>query len=115
MGTPDFSVPALEALLNTSSSNDWQVVAVVTQPDRPSGRGRKRTPPPVKIVAEAAGLPVLQPEKLRRSAVDELEVYQADLIVVAAFGQILRKRVLNMPPHGCINIHASLLPRWRGY
>lgn len=114
MGTPDFSVPALKALLNTSSSDGWRVVAVVTQPDRPSGRGKKLTPPPVKMVAEAAGLSVLQPEKLRRSAAEELATYQPDLVVVAAFGQILRKRVLNMPPYGCINIHASLLPRWRG-
>jgi methionyl-tRNA formyltransferase len=114
MGTPDFAVPALNALIETAGPETWQVVAVVTQPDRPSGRGKKLTPPPVKERAQAAGLPVLQPEKLRRDVVEQLAAFQPDLIVVAAFGQILRKRLLNLPPHGCLNIHASLLPRWRG-
>ena len=111
MGTPDFAVPSLEALLDS----DYQVVAVVTQPDRPRGRGKKVTPPPVKVTAQQAGVPVLQPETLRTAeAVAELTALAPDLIVVAAFGQILRPDVLNLPRHGCINVHASLLPRWRG-
>jgi len=114
MGTPDFSVPALTALIETTGPETWQVAAVVTQPDRPSGRGKKLTPPPVKECAMAAGIPVLQPEKLRRDVVEQLAAFQPDVIIVAAFGQILRKRLLNLPPHGCVNIHASLLPRWRG-
>ena len=114
MGTPDFAVPALQALVKTSGQAAWHVVAVVTQPDRLSGRGKKLTPPPVKVAAQAANIPVLQPEKLRRDVVAQLATYAPDVIVVAAFGQILRKRLLNLPPRGCINIHASLLPRWRG-
>ncbi len=111
MGTPDFAVPALSALID----NSHNVVGVVTQPDRRSGRGKKITPPPVKVVAEAAGLPVLQPESLKNEA-DQQALFDLapDLIVVAAFGQILKKEVLDFPQHGCINIHASLLPRWRG-
>jgi methionyl-tRNA formyltransferase len=115
MGTPDFAVPSLEALLAAQSAGaDWQVVGVITQPDRPSGRGKQLTPPPVKLAAHAAGVPVLQPEKLRGEAVDALAALAPEVIIVAAFGQILRKSVLNLPPHGCINGHASLLPRWRG-
>lgn len=114
MGTPDFAVPPLNALIETTGPETWQVVAVVTQPDRPSGRGKKLTSPPVKERAQAAGIPVLQPEKLRRDEVEQLATFQPDLMVVAAFGQILRKRLLKLPPYGCINIHASLLPRWRG-
>jgi len=115
MGTPDFAVPPLNALIKSASENDWEVVAVVTQPDRPKGRGKRLTPPPVKIAAEAAGMKVLQPPTLRtEEAVDELAVLQPDVIIVAAFGQILQQNVLDMPPHGCLNIHASLLPRWRG-
>lgn len=114
MGTPDFAVPALDALIETAGAQTWQVVAVVTQPDRPSGRGKKLTPPPVKERAETAGIPVFQPEKLGRDEVEQLVVFRPDLVVVAAFGQILRKRLLSLPPYGCLNIHASLLPRWRG-
>ncbi|MBN1995741.1 MAG: methionyl-tRNA formyltransferase [Anaerolineae bacterium] len=115
MGTPDFAVPALKALITSAKKEPWNVVAVVTQPDRPSGRGRRLTPPPVKMVAEQAGLKVLQPSTLKsEEAVAKLAALKPGLIVVAAFGQILRKNVLALPPHGCINIHASLLPRWRG-
>lgn len=110
MGTPDFAVPILEALIATQ-----QVVGVVTQPDRPSGRGNHLQPPPVKRVAEAAGLPVYQPKSLRKpEAIAPLRDWQPDAIVVAAFGQILRPHVLDLPPLGCLNVHASLLPSWRG-
>ncbi len=110
MGTPDFSVPSLQALIETQ-----EVVGVVTQPDRPAGRGRQLRPSPVKVVAEAAGIPVYQPKSLRKkSAAELLREWAPDVIVVAAFGQILRPHVLDLPPHGCLNIHASLLPRWRG-
>lgn len=117
MGTPDFAVPSLRALLNPSpeQAGQWTVVAAVTQPDRPSGRGKKLSPSPVKETALAAGLPVLQPKNLKSEAgVAELDALEPDLIVVAAFGQILPRRVLTLPRFGCINIHASLLPRWRG-
>jgi methionyl-tRNA formyltransferase len=115
MGTPDFAVPALEALINAPVTTDWHVVGVVTQPDRRSGRGKKLKPSPVKMAATEAGIKVLQPETLRsEAAVAELAALEPDLIVVAAFGQILRQNVLTLPPHGCLNIHASLLPRWRG-
>lgn len=115
MGTPDFAVPSLKALINTSSPETWRVGGVVTQPDRPKGRGRILTPPPVKVVAQESNIPVLQPETLKsEAAFAELAALQLDVIVVAAFGQILRKNVLELPPHGCLNIHASLLPRWRG-
>lgn len=111
MGTPDFSVPVLKALIE----NDYEVVAVVTQPDRPVGRKRILTPPPVKVEAEKHGIPIYQPEKIKNS--DELEevlALEPDLIVTAAFGQILPKRLLDAPKHGCINVHASLLPELRG-
>ncbi len=115
MGTPDFAVPSLKALIDTSTQNNWQVVGVVTQPDRPKGRGKKLTSPPVKVAAEAAGVPVFQPQTLKTDeAFAQLAALQPDLIVVAAFGQILRKNVLDLPRHGCLNVHASLLPRWRG-
>jgi methionyl-tRNA formyltransferase len=114
MGTPEFAVPALRGLLAATETHNWQVVVTLTQPDRPKGRGRRLTAPPVKEVARNAEIPVLQPEKLTRSVVAELAAYQPDVIIVAAFGQILRKRVLNLPPYGCLNVHASLLPRWRG-
>ena len=111
MGTPEFSVPSLAMLV----AADYAVVGVVTQPDRPSGRGRKLEPSPVKRFAVEHGLAVLQPETLRASeAVAELAELRPDVIVVAAFGQILRPAVLALPPHGCVNVHASLLPRWRG-
>jgi methionyl-tRNA formyltransferase len=90
-------------------------VGVVTQPDRASGRGRERKPPPVKRLVQELKIPVIQPEKLRQpEAMEQLRLWSPDLIVVAAFGQILRTDVLELPPHGCLNVHASLLPRWRG-
>ncbi|MYL33090.1 methionyl-tRNA formyltransferase [Pontibacillus yanchengensis] len=109
MGTPDFAVPVLQQLL----SNQYNVVAVVTQPDRPKGRKRTFTPPPVKVEAEKHNIPVLQPEKIRKEYQDVL-AYEPDLIVTAAFGQILPKELLDGPQYGCINVHASLLPELRG-
>jgi len=111
MGTPDFAVPCLEALLD----DGYRVVAVVTQPDRPKGRKRVLTPPPVKEAALRHGLRILQPERLRdEGAVREIRELRPDLIVTAAYGQILPKEVLDMPRFGCINVHASLLPKYRG-
>ncbi len=110
MGSPEFSVPILRRL-----TEHYPVVGVVTQPDRPAGRGRALTPPPIKSLADELGLPVIQPERLKEpAAMQHLQSWKPDLIVVAAFGQILRKEVLELPPRGCINVHASLLPRWRG-
>ncbi len=110
MGSPDFSLPTLRALANA-----YKVVGVVTQPDRASGRGRELKAPPVKTLALELGIPVMQPEKLRQpEAMEQLRAWAPDLIVVAAFGQILKKDVLDLPRYGCINVHASLLPRWRG-
>src|SRR5512134_2078708 len=110
MGSPDFALPALKAL-----AEHYDVVGVVTQPDRGSGRGRELKPPPVKTLALELGIPVMQPEKLRLpEAMEQLRAWSPDLIVVAAFGQILKKDVLELPRYGCINVHASLLPRWRG-
>ena len=109
-GTPDFALPTLEALLL-----HHQVVAVVTQPDRPAHRGHRSTPPSIKVRAEAAGLPVVQPARLRDSGWPErLAAYAPDIAVVVAFGQILPKAVLHVPARGSINVHASLLPRYRG-
>jgi methionyl-tRNA formyltransferase len=111
MGTPDFAVPSLRALVTSG----YRVVGVVTQPDRPRGRKRILTPPPVKVAAREWDLPVFQPERLRTpEALEELLAWKPDLIVTAAYGQILPKRCLEMPRHGCINVHASLLPRYRG-
>jgi methionyl-tRNA formyltransferase len=110
MGTPDFAVATLRALAQTHT-----VVGVVTQPDRPAGRGRRLEPPPVKNFAVEAGLPVIQPQRLREpEAMAQLQAWAPELIVVAAFGQILRPAVLDLPPRGCLNVHASLLPRHRG-
>jgi methionyl-tRNA formyltransferase len=110
MGSPEFALPTLEEL-----HRNYKVVGVVTQPDRPSGRGRKPQPCAVKMLAQELKLPVFQPESLRKlSAVTELAKWKPDLIVVAAFGQILPKAVLEMPDKGCLNVHASLLPLWRG-
>lgn len=109
-GTPDFALPTLEALLARH-----RVVAVVTQPDRPAHRGRRLTPPPVKQRAQAAGVPVLQPPRLRDPGwAERLAEFRPDVAVVAAFGQILPKAVLDVPARGSINVHASLLPRYRG-
>ena len=110
MGSPEFAMPALVAL-----ASNYQVVGVVTQPDRPSGRGREITPPPIKILANDLGLPFIQPEKLHQpESKHQLQEWNPDLIIVAAFGQILRREVLDLPKFGCLNVHASLLPRWRG-
>ena len=110
MGSPEFAVPSLKAL-----AENFEVVGVVTQPDKPAGRGQVLTPPPVKTLAQQLGLPFIQPGRLKEpSAMDQLQAWQPDLIVVAAFGQILRPAVLNLPLFGCVNVHASLLPRWRG-
>lgn len=111
MGTPDFAVPSLRVLLEEG----YNVVAVVTQPDRPKGRKRVLTPPPVKEEALKHGLPVYQPERMRREeAIQQVAAYEPDLIVTAAFGQILPRAVLDLPRYGCINVHASLLPKYRG-
>jgi len=111
MGTPDFSVPALKALVEAGH----QVIAVVTQPDKPKGRGKEVQMTPVKIQAMEYGIPVYQPAKVRESSfVEVLQGLEADVYVVIAFGQILPKAVLELPKYGCINIHASLLPKYRG-
>jgi methionyl-tRNA formyltransferase len=112
MGTPEFAVPSLHAL---TQAPDYAVVGVVTQPDRPAGRGRQLIESAVKQTAHRAGIPVIQPEKLREpAALEQLRQWQPEVIVVAAFGQILRPAVLDLPPHGCVNVHGSLLPRHRG-
>jgi methionyl-tRNA formyltransferase len=111
MGTPEFACPTLQTLID----RDEQVVAVVTQPDRPKGRGQRLMPPPVKELARRHAIPVYQPVKVRDPAVIEvLRDLAPDVIVVVAFGQILPKALLEIPPLGCINVHASLLPRYRG-
>jgi len=111
MGTPDFACSSLQGLIDAGC----QVVGVFTQPDRPSGRGRKLTPPPVKVLAEQRQIPVFQPERLRRpEAVEQLRQLAPDLVVVVAYGQLLSAEVLEMPRYGCINVHASLLPKYRG-
>ena len=110
MGSPEFAIPTLEALLE-----HYPVVGVVTQPDRPAGRGRDFRPPPVKILALEAEIPLIQPKKLSDPvAAETLKSWSPDVIVVAAFGQILRSAVLELPQFGSVNVHASLLPRWRG-
>lgn len=111
MGTPEFAVPSLEALL---SSGD-QIVGVVCQPDRPKGRGHQLVAPPVKLVAERAGIPVLQPLKIRTPEfLQALSAWQPDVIAVAAYGRILHTPILQLPPMGCVNVHGSLLPKYRG-
>jgi methionyl-tRNA formyltransferase len=110
-GTPDFSVAPLESLI----ASRHEVIAVYTQPDRPAGRGRKLMPGPVKERALAHGIPVMQPASFRdEGAIDDLASLQPDLMVVVAYGLLLPESVLDIPRLGCINIHASLLPRWRG-
>lgn len=110
-GTPDFSVAPLQALLDS----EHDVIAVYTQPDRPAGRGRKLTASPVKQLALQHDIPVYQPISLRDAdAQEELAALNADIMIVVAYGLILPKAVLEMPQYGCLNIHASLLPRWRG-
>ena len=113
MGTPDFAVPALKALCES----DHEICAVFTQPDKPKGRGYKLMPPPVKELAQSYGIPVFQPESLKRdpaAAVGILSEFCPDVIVVAAYGKILPKEVLELPRYGCVNIHGSLLPDLRG-
>ncbi len=110
MGTPDFAVPSLAALYETE-----EIICVVTQPDRPRGRGQSLKPSPVKIFAQEKNLPILQPQKIKSpESVAELKKFRADLIVVVAFGQILSQEILDLPKFGCVNVHASLLPKYRG-
>ena len=111
MGTPEFAVPSFNALVDAG----YEVVAAFTQPDRPSGRGNKLTACPVKLAAQAKGVPVYQFERIRRKEGREaLEALKPDLFVTAAFGQILSQRLLDIPPMGTVNVHASLLPKYRG-
>jgi methionyl-tRNA formyltransferase len=110
MGSPEFAVSVLRKL-----AAEYQIVGIVTQPDRPAGRGQVLTPPPIKIQADELNLPVIQPRRLSEpDALQQLHLWAPDLIVVVAFGQILKPEVLDLPKFGCINAHASLLPRWRG-
>ena len=111
MGTPDFSVGTLEALIEAGH----EVVLAVTQPDKPKGRGKEMQFPPVKEAALRYGVEVYQPKRIRKDeCVEKLRSYQADIMVVVAFGQILPKEILEMTPYGCVNVHASLLPKYRG-
>lgn len=111
MGTPDFAVPSLERLI----ADGHDIAAVYTQPDKPKNRGMKLTPSPVKEVALAHQIPVVQPQKLREEGVLEtLAAYQPELIVVVAYGKLLPKALIDLPPKGCINVHSSLLPKYRG-
>jgi methionyl-tRNA formyltransferase len=110
-GTPEFAVPSLQMLLDS----EHEVCAVYTQPDRPAGRGRKLQPSPVKELALTAGIPVFQPLTMKTSEdLQQISAFNADLMVVVAYGMILTQAVLDVPKLGCINVHASLLPRWRG-
>ncbi|ROO24628.1 hypothetical protein SAOR_13885 [Salinisphaera orenii MK-B5] len=110
-GTPDFALPSLDAV----AASGHRLTGVLTQPDRPAGRGRRLAASPVKQRALELGVPVQQPERLKRDAdIDALAALAPDLMVVVAYGLILPQRVLDLPTHGCVNVHASLLPRWRG-
>jgi methionyl-tRNA formyltransferase len=110
LGSPEFAVPTLRKL-----NEQFQVVGVITQPDRPAGRGRILTSPPVRLCADELGLPVIQPRKISElDALHQIHTWAPEIIVVAAFGQILRSEVLDLPIYGCVNVHASFLPRWRG-
>jgi methionyl-tRNA formyltransferase len=110
LGSPEFALPSLRSLVDTCN-----VVGVVTQPDRPAGRGRGLKSPPVKLLALELALPIIQPDNIHNStSMAQLSAWGADIIVVAAFGQILKNEVLELTKFGCINVHASLLPRWRG-
>ena len=110
MGTPDFAVPSLAALCDAG----YEVAGVFTQPDKPKGRGKKLAAPPVKEEALRRGIPVYQPVRIRRDGVEDMRALKPDLCVTAAFGQILSEELLNIPPLGCVNVHASLLPKHRG-
>ena len=111
MGTPDFAVPSLERLIQ----DGHEVVLAVTQPDKPKGRGHQLTPPPVKCKALTLNIPVFQPVSMKtEETYEKLAACRPELIVVVAYGRILPQRVLDLPPYGCINVHASLLPRYRG-
>lgn len=111
LGSPEFALPTLEALLNS----EHDLIAVVTQPDRPSGRGHSLAAPPLKQAALARGLPVLQPENVSGpESLKRLRELEPDILIVAAYGQILRQKLLDLPKRGSLNVHASLLPRWRG-
>jgi methionyl-tRNA formyltransferase len=112
-GTPEFALPTLEIVL---AQPDWQVVGVVTQPDRKRERGNKLQPSPVKTLALAHHIPLQQPERIKKSpeTIQWLQTLQADVFVVVAYGQILSPEILNIPPRGCINVHGSLLPKYRG-
>lgn len=113
MGTPEFAVPCLNMLIE--HPEDYTVVCVVTKPDMPKGRSYKLTPPPIKEAALAAGIPVLQPEKVKTDEfINELKSYEPDLFITVAYGKILPQAVLDIPKYGCINVHASLLPKYRG-
>jgi len=110
MGSPEFALPTLRAL-----ADHYPIVGVVTQPDRPAGRGKKMRPPAIKLLALELGLPFIQPRRVREeNAMAQIQAWQPDLIVVTAYGQILRPALLDLPAYGCVNVHASLLPRWRG-
>ncbi len=111
MGTPAFALPALEMI----SSHNYPLIGVVTQPDRPSGRGQKEVAPPVKLLAQKSGLPVFQPQKVKdKSFLDIFDQLNPEMVVVAAFGQFLPKAIIEFPKFGCLNIHPSLLPKYRG-
>lgn len=111
MGTPDFAAGVLQALIES----EHEITAVITQPDKPKGRGKEMVSSPVKNLAVSNGLEVFQPARIKADeAVEQLKKYEADIFVVAAFGQILSKEILDMPKYGCVNVHASLLPKYRG-
>ena len=111
MGTPDFAVPTLQALVD----HGHEVVGVFTQPDRPSGRGKNLKPSPIKVAAQELGLKIYQPQKVKSpEGLQALRELAPELIIVVAYGQLLSKEILELPPYGCINVHASLLPDWRG-
>ena len=112
MGTPDFAAASLQRLLD---SGRHEILAVYTQPDKPKGRGYKLAPPPVKVLALEHGIPVLQPVSLKEESVlEQLEAFAPDLIAVVAYGRILPRTVLELPKFGCVNLHGSLLPKYRG-